>query len=92
MHMAFIRVRDGLIWNSTPHLARVAQRRGPDESRMPDEAISYENESHMHFLARFPMFCALLNVFKISIFTKVRDGYISDLVSKWDFVLECENI
>ena len=26
-----------------------------DESRMPDEAISNENECHMHFLARFPM-------------------------------------
>ena len=29
------------------------------------------------------MFCALLNVFIISFFTRVRDGYISDLVSKW---------
>ena len=37
----------------------------------------------MHFLARFPMFCALLNVFIISFSTRVRDGYISDLVSKW---------
>ena len=37
----------------------------------------------MHFLARFPMFCALLNVFIISFFTRVRDGFISDLVSKW---------
>ena len=38
---------------------------------------------HMHFLARFPMFCALLNIFIISFFTRVWDGFISDLVSKW---------
>ena len=38
---------------------------------------------YMHFLARFPMFCALLNVFIISFFTRVRDGFISDLVSTW---------
>ena len=37
----------------------------------------------MHFLARFPMFCAPLNVFIISFFTRVRDEFISDLVSKW---------
>ena len=37
----------------------------------------------MHFLARFPMFCELLSVFIISFFTRVRDGFISDLVSKW---------
>ena len=37
----------------------------------------------MNFLARFPMFCALINVFIISFFARVRDGFISDLVSKW---------
>ena len=30
----------------------------------------------------FPMFCALLNVFIISCFTRVRDSYCTDLVSK----------
>ena len=34
-------------------------------------------------LARFLMFCALLNVFIISFFTRVRDTYSTDLVSKW---------
>ena len=29
------------------------------------------------------MFCALLNVFIISFFTRVRDSYSTDLVSKW---------
>ena len=34
------------------------------------------------FFARFPMFCAPLNVFIISFFTIVRDTYSTDLVSK----------
>ena len=38
------------------------------------------------------MYCALLDVFIISFFTRVRDGYISDLVSKWEIVLECEKV
>ena len=48
--------------------------------------IGYTHIGHvydMHFLARFPMFCALLNVFIMSFFTRVRDGFISDLVSEW---------
>ena len=53
MHMAFIRVPDGLIWHKSPTSgpSRVATR-ARCWWRMPDEAIWYENEYHMHILAR----------------------------------------
>ena len=54
-----------------------------DRRRVLRLPISHDKQCHMHFLTRFPMFCALLNVFIISFFTRVRDGYILDLVSKW---------
>ena len=54
--------------------------------------LARETMPYMHFLAQFPMFCALLNVFIISFFTRVRDGYISDLVSKWGVCFEVREL
>ena len=44
--------------------------------------ILHEKQCHMHFLARFQCFVHVF-IFFISFFTRVRDGFISDLVSKW---------
>ena len=81
MHMTLFWVRD---WFISAQLSlrnlSLAFRRVKDRRRVLRLEIQCHN--YMHFLTQFPMFCALLDVFIISFFTRVRDGYISDLVSK----------
>ena len=76
------------IWHYFACEMGLSQHKSPksftsERSETSAEIIHLDKQCHMHFLARFPMLCELLSVFIISFFTRVRDGFISDRVSKW---------
>ena len=101
MHMAFIRVPDGLIWHKSPTSgpSRVATM-ARCSWRMSDEAIWYENECHMHFLARhnhkmhyisiFWNFLTWLSNFKKKVNFECQMASVGTWSHNGDFSPECE--
>ena len=87
MHMALFRVRDGFISAQVSEIFhqplgewKIGDECWDNPSRMRNNAICI-------FSHDFRCFVHFLNVFIISFFTRVRDGFISDLVSKWGVCL-----
>ena len=81
---------------SLRNLSRVFQASERSET---SAEISHEKQCHMHFLARLPMFCALLNVFIISsecemgvLFRSARNTVLCMRWNNWLIVLTLINV